>query len=845
MMRQYLAIKADFPDVLVFYRMGDFYELFHQDAVKAAKLLDITLTARGHSGGEPIPMAGIPHHSAEGYLAKLLAQGESVAVCEQIGDPATSKGPVERKVTRVLTPGTLSDEALVPADRIAWLVCALPKGNRSGLAALDVASGRFECVGELTESQLASELARLNPAELLLPEGTEGFEHLPVQHTPTWHFDSQTATNLLTKHFGTKDLSGFGFQSTQPGVCAAGALLQYAIDRLRDEVKHVAQLTRINLNDFLQLDPSARQDLELTINLRGGKDGTLMSVLDTTTNPMGARRLASWLHQPLAELDRIGERQLAITALQESMALDPLRQALKPLGDVERILSRVSLRSARPKDLACLGRSLTSLPEIIALLSPCDSSKLQTLAEHLTGFDDLAALLERALNEEQPHRISDGNVIRDGYDAALDELRGLSADAGARLTEIEQREREQTGLNTLKVGFNRVHGYYIELSKTQAADSPDQYIRRQTLKNAERFITPELKEFEDKAVSAKSRAQQLERALFEALFEPLLDRLGSLQLAAHSLADLDALACLAERGLTLGWHMPTVRSEPGLDIQAARHPVVEAAVGQNFIPNDVTLNAKQSCAVITGPNMGGKSTYMRQTALIVLLTHMGAPVPAQAARVGLCDQILTRVGSADDLAGGRSTFMVEMTETANILNNATDRSLVLMDEVGRGTSTFDGLSLAWSACVELAQRKALTLFATHYFEMTTLPEEMPGIHNLHLSAREHGDDIVFMHQVKPGPASQSYGLQVAKLAGVPQRVIQQAKHKLYQLEQTASGHQPHQSDLFASPASSAPSFSEPDALPEWIEDLRNVEIDDMTPRQAMDYLYGLKAQAKS
>ena len=834
MMRQYLAIKSEFPDVLVFYRMGDFYELFFDDAAKAARLLDITLTARGHSGGEPIPMAGIPHHSAEGYLARLLAAGESVAVCEQIGDPATSKGPVERKVTRVLTPGTLSDEALVPSDRIAWLACVYPDGDHSGLAAMDVASGRFECVPKLTESQLTSELARLNPAELLHPEQNQAYQG---QAIPGWHFDPTSAQAVLCKHFGTQDLSGFGFQANEPGIRAAGALLQYALDRLRDDIQHVATLSRVHLSDYLQLDPSARQDLELTQNLRGGKDGTLMSVLDTTVNPMGTRRLAAWLHQPLCDLKRIEQRQLAIATLQTDIDLDALRDELKPQGDMERILSRVALRSARPKDLGRLGLALGTLPGVYQRLQSCASDLIQQRIAVLTRFESLAQLLAQALNDELPHRLSDGNVIRAGFDADLDELRNLSADAGEQLAIIEQREREDTGLNTLKVGFNRVHGYYIELSKSQAEQAPEHYIRRQTLKNAERFITPELKTFEDKAVSAKSRAQQLEKALFERLFEPLLAQLGELQQAAHHLAELDALACLAERGLTLRWALPKLVQSPGIEIEGGRHPVVEASVGERFVANDLKLTPERSCAVITGPNMGGKSTFMRQTALIVLLAHMGAPVPAASATLGLCDQILTRVGSADDLAGGRSTFMVEMTETANILNNATAHSLVLMDEVGRGTSTFDGLSLAWSACLELGQRRALTLFATHYFEMTTLPDALPGIHNLHLSAIEHGDDIVFMHQVKQGPASQSYGLQVAKLAGVPNKVIQAAKQKLVSLENASSAHHPHQSDLFATPVVAQE--------PAWVDELRTLDVDNLSPRQALDYLYNLIDQAKS
>ena len=837
MMRQYLAIKAEFPTLLVFYRMGDFYELFFDDAAKAARILDITLTARGHAGGQPIPMAGIPHHAAEGYLAKLLNAGESVAICEQIGDPATSKGPVERAVTRVLTPGTLADEALVPADRVAWLACWHQSGNDYGLAAMDVASGRFECYPALSATQLASQLARLSPAETLCADGALDTEFGPAVGVPGWHFEPASAEAVLCKHFGVQDLAGFGLEAPSPGVCAAGALMQYALDRLREDVKHVGALTRINLDAFLQLDPSARRDLELTQNLRGGRDGTLMSVLNSTQNPMGLRRLSGWLHQPLATADAIAARQHAILCLQQDTDLDALRAQLKSTGDMERILGRVALKSARPKDLGRLGGTLLQLPELVSLIR--QREPLARIEQELGQFDDLASLLARALNSELPHRLSDGDVIRAGFNDELDDLRGLSNDAGAALAAIEIREREATGLSTLKVGYNRVHGYYIELSKTQSDKAPVEYVRRQTLKNAERFITPELKAFEDKAVSAKSRAQALERALFEGLFAPLLEQLGALQLCARTLGELDALCCLAERGLSLRWSMPRLVDAPGIQLEGGRHPVVEAQVGERFVANDLSLTPRRSCQVITGPNMGGKSTYMRQTALIVLLAHIGAPVPASRAEIGLCDQVLTRVGSADDLAGGRSTFMVEMTETANILNNATPRSLVLMDEVGRGTSTFDGLSLAWAACEALAQCKALTLFATHYFEMTALADQFDNVGNLHLTAIEHGEDTIFMHQVADGPASQSYGLQVAKLAGVPRAVIERARRKLVTLEQSSVERGPHpQADLFAQPAP-APE------LPTWVNEVAELDVDDMTPRAALEYLYSLKVRAKS
>lgn len=848
MMQQYLRIKAEHPHQLLFYRMGDFYELFFEDAKRAAQLLDISLTSRGKSDGEAIPMAGVPYHAAEGYIARLVRQGESVVICEQVGDPATSKGPVERQVARIVTPGTLTDEAFLEAKSDSLLVALYSMPQKYGLAQLDISSGRFSLLELDSEHDLLSEVERLNPAEILYSDHNLDITLLKhrkgLLNQPPWLFEIESAQRVLCQQFQVLNLDGFGCQHLSAGLSAAGCLLHYARDTQRSALPHIRRLQVEDRRDALLMDAATRRNLELDSNLYGGRENTLASVLDRTQTAMGSRLLKRWLHRPLRDLSRLQLRQDAIRWLLEQFRFEPLASALKPIGDTERILTRIALRSARPRDLDRLRDALHALPVIQAVLQASDAVRIQQLSEEIATFPDLAALLQRAIVDAPPVVIREGGVIAPGFDLELDELRGLSENAGDYLLQLEQRERDRTGMATLKVGYNRVHGYYIELSRLQSETVPADYIRRQTLKNVERFITPELKAFEDKALSAKGRALAREKQLYETLLEQLASHLAALQMSASALAELDLLNCLAERAESLNYVRPLLSDSIGLDIVGGRHPVVEQVNDTPFVANDIQLDQQQPMLIITGPNMGGKSTYMRQIALITLMAQIGSYVPASSASIGLVDRIFTRMGSSDDLAGGRSTFMVEMHETANILHNATEQSLVLMDEVGRGTSTFDGLSLAWSCAEFLATRiKALVLFATHYFELTTLPERINTIRNVHLTAIEHQDSIVFMHEVKQGAANQSYGLQVAQLAGVPQEVIFRAREKLQQLEQETrpvpSTHEiplqtgPVQPDMFASPT---PSEAEVKLL--------NLALDHLTPRQALDLLYELQALVK-
>ncbi|MGM0912975.1 MAG: DNA mismatch repair protein MutS [Pseudomonadota bacterium] len=843
MMAQYLKIKREHPDVLLFYRMGDFYELFFDDARRAAALLDITLTQRGQSAGQPIPMAGVPYHSAEGYLARLVAAGESVAICEQIGDPATSKGPVERRVVRIVTPGTLYDEALLDARRDNLLVAVHAAGERIGLAWLELSSGRFSVLEVEGEGEMLAELQRLDPAELLvaeslsLPPALEGRRGLRRQSD--WLFDLESATRLLCDQFGVQDLRGFGCAHLAAAITAAGVLVEYARDTQRSRLPHVTAIGVESRDDAVVIDAASRRNLEIDVNLGGSGDNTLASVLDTTATAMGSRLLKRWLNRPLRDRERVQSRQSAVTLLLEADGYEALRDSLKAIGDVERILARVALYSARPRDLARLRDAFNALPDLEARLADYpEGSTLDELKHHIRPYPELAATLNRALVENPPVVIRDGGVLAEGYDAELDEHRGLAEHAGDYLVRLETRERERTGLPGLKVGYNRVHGYYIEIPRAQAKDAPADYIRRQTLKNAERFIIPELKEFEDKALSAKSRALAREKLLYEGLLDTLNAELDALQASARALAALDVLCAFAERARALEFVRPHLAEAPGIAIRGGRHPVVERVSDAPFVPNDLMMGDDRRMLVITGPNMGGKSTYMRQAALIVLLAHTGSFVPADAAEIGPVDRIFTRIGSSDDLAGGRSTFMVEMTETASILHNATDESLVLMDEIGRGTSTFDGLSLAWASAEHLTRTRAFTLFATHYFEMTALPEQAEGVANVHLTAAEHRDGIVFMHRVEEGPASQSYGLQVAQLAGVPQGVIARAREKLAQLEQQEvdQGSRPASADggAAAAPLQNDLFASTPHPL---VEELGGLSLDELTPRQALELLY--------
>ena len=845
MMQQYWKLKNQHPDQLMFYRMGDFYEIFYEDAKKAAALLDITLTARGSSAGQPIPMCGIPHHSAEGYLARLVKLGESVVICEQIGDPATSKGPVERQVVRIITPGTISDEALLDERRDNLLAAVLGDERLFGLATLDITSGRFTVQELKGWENLLAELERLSPAELLIPDDWP--QGLPVdkrrgtRRRAPWDFDRDSARKSLCQQFATQDLKGFGCENLTLAIGAAGCLLGYAKETQRTALPHLRSLRHERLDDTVILDGASRRNLELDTNLAGGRDNTLQSVVDRCQTAMGSRLLTRWLNRPLRDRTILEGRQDSIACLLDRYQFELIQPQLKDIGDIERILARIGLRNARPRDLARLRDALAALPQLQEGMAKLDVPHLSELAVNIRTYPELADLLARAIIDNPPAVIRDGGVLKTGYDAELDELQSLSENAGQYLMDLEVREKARTGLANLKVGYNRVHGYFIELPSKQAESAPADYIRRQTLKGAERFITPELKEFEDKALSAKSRALAREKLLYEALLEQLIEHLAPLQDSAAALAELDVLSNLAERALNLDLNRPRFVEHPCLQIVQGRHPVVEQVLQTPFVANDLNLDDDTRMLVITGPNMGGKSTYMRQTALIVLLAQIGSFVPAAACELSLVDRIFTRIGSSDDLAGGRSTFMVEMSETANILHNATDRSLVLMDEVGRGTSTFDGLSLAWAAAEHLAGLRAFTLFATHYFELTVLPESQPVVANVHLSATEHNERIVFLHHVLPGPASQSYGLAVAQLAGVPAPVIQRARDHLSRLETTSLPHEtprmppgqpaaPMQSDLFAN-------------LPHPVlEELGRIRPDDLTPRQALELIYNLKTR---
>ncbi len=840
MMQQYLRIKAEHPDMLVFYRMGDFYELFFDDARKAARLLDITLTARGQSAGQPIPMAGVPYHAAEGYLAKLVRLGESVAIAEQIGDPATSKGPVERKVVRIITPGTVTDEALLN-ERQDNLLCAVHRiDNQFGIASLDISSGRMTVMEVNEQDAVGDELERLKPAELLLSEELARMlkleERYAVRQQPPWYFEQETATRLLTEQTGTKDLQGFGCETMNSAICAAGCLMQYALDTQRANLPHIHGIRVERREDSVVMDAASRRNLEIETNLMGGRDNTLLEVLDRSSTAMGSRLLRRWLNRPMRDQNLLNNRLQAIETLLDNQQFENPHEVLRGIADMERILARIGLKSARPRDLAQLRDTLALLPEVRASVSGLDSPLLQETIARLGEYPDLTELLQHAVIDNPPVVIRDGGVIAPGFDSELDELRGLSQNAGQYLVDLEAREKERSGIATLKVAYNRVHGYYIEVSKLQADNVPAEYVRRQTLKGVERYITPELKSFEDKVLSANERALAREKALYDQLLEDLIPNLSELQTTASALAELDVLANLAERADSLNLSKPELITEPCLEIVGGRHPVVEQNLETPFVPNDTSLDTQRRMLIITGPNMGGKSTYMRQNALITLLAHIGSFVPADSARIGPIDRIFTRIGASDDLAGGRSTFMVEMTETANILHNASEQSLILMDEIGRGTSTFDGLSLAWACAEHLAsQVKAFTLFATHYFELTTMPEQHDNVVNVYLDAVEHEDSIVFMHAVKEGPANQSYGLQVAALAGVPKGVIDAAKQRLLQLENTATNTAP----LSKSVATPQLGLFETQPHPA-TEKLARIDPDELTPRQALETLYRLK-----
>ncbi|MEW5789443.1 MAG: DNA mismatch repair protein MutS [Pseudomonadota bacterium] len=840
MMQQYLRIKADHPDMLLFYRMGDFYELFHDDAEKAARLLDITLTTRGASAGQPIRMAGVPYHAAEQYLARLAKQGQAVAICEQIGDPKTSKGPVERKVVRIVTPGTLTDEALLDDKADATMLALAPAPRDKGrpalaLAWLTLSSGRF--AAKLIEAdRLGTELLRLAPTEILLPET---FTHPDLAGQATaltrradWQFDAERGRRLLCEHFGMADLTAFGLQDEPALQASAGLLLDYARHTQQSALPHLTGLSLERDAEFVLLDAAARRTLEISQTLRGEAAPTLFSELDTCRTAMGSRLLKHWLHHPRRDRRLLLRRLGAIQAfLEQPDAVRGVDGALKGMADLERIAARVALRTARPRDLAGLRDGLARLPELAAALASAGEA-LAPLVGELDFPEDAATHLARALKPEPGAVLREGGVIADGYDPELDELRALQSDCGSFLLDMETRERERTGIANLRVEYNKVSGFYIEVTRAQADKVPADYHRRQTLKNVERYLTPELKAFEDRFLSAAERALAREKLLYEALLDRLAAVLGDLGRVAAAVAEADLLAGHAGLARERRYVAPRFSEAWGLDIRGGRHPVVESRVDA-FIPNDLVLDPARRMLLITGPNMGGKSTYMRQVAHIVLLACCGLFVPADSACIGPVDQIYTRVGSSDDLAGGRSTFMVEMTETAGILHGATEHSLVLMDEIGRGTSTFDGISIAWAVARHLADKtRAYTLFATHYFELTQLPQEFRSVANVHLDAVETGSGLTFLHALEDGPASQSYGLQVARLAGVPAPVIQAARRKLVLLEnqQLAPG---GQGDLFAAPP------PEPAPSPA-LARLMELDPDELSPREALEQLYALR-----
>jgi len=846
MMRQYLAIKQEHPDILLFYRMGDFYELFFDDAHNASNWLGITLTHRGKANGAPIPMAGVPYHAVDNYLVRLVKQGKSVAICEQIGDPATSKGPVERKVVRVITPGTLSEDSLLEADQENLLAAIyhLKKGkqdNPYGLAWIDLAGGQFYCNQFTDEEMLFSEIARLKPAEILASEEYQeelknnGFT---VKLQEDWQFDYQQNYRDLLKHFEVKNLDGFGCDELKAAICAAGSALNYAKLTQQNLLTHLNRLTPFDNQQILHLNSHTRKHLEISENLFGEQDKSLFNVVNRTKTAMGCRLLKNWLHAPLIKQELIELRLDKVTALIETQDLDSIRELLSPVRDMQRILTRIALNSARPRDLTGLKESLAILPALVNWLKEPKHPLLFELAEALPLHKETFELLERAVFDNPPVVLRDGNVIRDGFNAELDELRHLSTNASDLLTDMEQREREATGISTLKVGYNRVHGFFIEISKAQSDKAPLTYTRRQTLKNAERFITPELKELEDKVLSSQTKALALEKQLYQQLVDSLLPQVIELQYTAAQIAQLDVLQSYAEIANQLSFVRPEINQESGVSIIGGRHPVVEAFQQDPFIPNDVSINQQHKSLIITGPNMGGKSTYMRMTAIITLLAHAGCYVPASSARIGILDAIYTRIGASDDLSGGRSTFMVEMSEAANILNNATDKSLVILDEVGRGTSTYDGLALAWATLDYLSQKiNPLTLFATHYFELTQISQSKSNIKNLHFGAIQHGDKLILDHQIHPGPTSKSYGIHVAKLAGVPESVTQMAKDYQDHLEQGKH----HVQSVVSNNASNNKSVDEIIVDPR-LQKLDAINADDLSPKQALEFIYTLTNQ---
>ncbi len=835
MMQQFLKIKADYQDMLLFYRMGDFYELFFDDAIKAAKLLDITLTHRGKTKGNPIPMCGVPYHAADNYLAKLVKQGLSVAICEQTGDPATSKGPVTREVQRILTPGTVTEEALMDAHKENVLLAIHSNSRGYGVAYLALANGVFKVQQMEDLATLEAQLTRLSPNEILIAENSDlhhQLKHWPCLARPEWDFDTESAQHTLQKTYQVHDLIGFGINESDVFLPAAGALIQYVKHTQKTDLKHLQAIQIEYLDQYLHVDAQSRKNLEIDFHPDGKDELTLCGFIDQCSTAMGSRKIRRWVKQPLRDRSLLNHRLDGIEALIASSLVNDLQDQLKGIADIERIVTRISLLTARPRDLVALRESLAAVKLLQSTMRSIEAKDLQTITHALNPHDELASLLHRAVKENPPVIIRDGGVIADGYDEKLDELRNISSDAGQYMLDFESQQQEISGINSLKVGYNRVHGYFIEISKLHTEKVPENYIRRQTLKAVERYTTPELKQFEEKVLSSKEKSLAHEKELYLQLLHNFSDHIQSLQLLAETVSELDALSNLSERATTHQLCKPKLTQDLTLDIKQGRHPVVETIQDTPFEPNDLSLNRQDKMLIITGPNMGGKSTYMRQTAIIVLLASIGSYVPATSADIGDIDRIFTRIGAGDDLTRGRSTFMVEMSETASILHHATANSLVLMDEIGRGTSTYDGLSLAHACAVHLAQvNQSFCLFATHYFEITALAEQIPSISNVHLNAVEHGDGIVFLHTVKPGAANKSYGLQVAALAGLPTVALNNARNYLQQLESQPSNSQPQQYSLFQEAIKTESKVE---------EKLKSIEPDELTAKQALDIIYQLK-----
>ena len=836
MMQQYLRIKAEYPNMLLFYRMGDFFELFFEDAIKAAKLLDLTLTSRNRNSDEDIPMAGVPVHATDGYLAKLLKQGESVAICDQIGDPATSKGLVERKVTRVITPGTIIEEELLHNNKENYLLAIHIAQSNYGIAYLDISSGRFILQTCNSSQELHDEIERIQPAEIIVAEDAliNINEKYALCTVPTWHFEFESSVSALCKQFGTNNLSGYGCEDHSLAISAAGAALQYVKDTQKTQLHHINGLQVCHQGDFLTIDSVTRKNLEIEVSSQGDSKHSLLSVLDKTACAMGSRCLRMWLKQPMRNINTLQLRHAAIAEILNLKSFENVHQLFASVKDIERIRSRISLQTAQPRDLDALRVTMQCIPDIQQHLSTYKSELLIESEKLLHGHKNLTQKLEQTLNDELPALIRDGGVIKSSYDQELEELRNISTNANQFLIDLEQQEKATTKISSLKVSYNRIHGYYIEIPRSQTDQAPEHYIRRQTLKNSERYITPELKKFEDNVLSAKERALKREKYLYDQLLHDLLNDLTLIQNCAKALAQVDTLSTLAERANTLNYVQPIFTDDNLINLKQGRHPVIETVQSEPFTANDAHFNEKRKLLLITGPNMGGKSTYMRQIALITWLAYSGSFVPAEAFTIGPIDAIYTRIGASDDLSSGRSTFMVEMTEAANILNNASDQSLVLMDEIGRGTSTYDGLSLAWSCAEHLSEiNKSYCLFATHYFELTQLPELFDHIHNVHIDAIEHNEKIIFLHAVKEGPANQSYGLQVAQLAGIPKQTIASAKLKLKQLETNEVKNKPVDTQLGLD--------LDEESIHPSVEYLENIDPDELSPKEALEILYKLKS----